>query len=317
MKAIDLFAGCGGLSLGLQNSGIDIVQAYDNWEKSNEIYQKNFEHPIQNIDLSNTKESIKHITKFEFDLIAGGPPCQDFSSAGKRDVSLGRADLTYKFTEIVMHFEPSWFVMENVPLIKNSFILKDVIKDFRKKYGLTAITLDASYFGVPQSRKRFFLIGRLQGKHNELVDRFKMKCSSKPMTVREYLGNSLNTEYYYRHPRNYNRRGIFSVDEPSPTVRGVNRPIPPEYEKKGIMPEGVSIEEVRSLTSRERSYIQTFPKDFILDGPKTHLELMIGNSVPVNLAKVVGEIILNFKEFPVDIFDEDNDKTSPVFQSLP
>ena len=86
MKAIDLFAGCGGLSLGLQNSGIDIVQAFDNWEKSNEIYQKNFDHQIQNIDLSNTKESIKQISEFEFDLIAGGPPCQDFSSAGKRDV---------------------------------------------------------------------------------------------------------------------------------------------------------------------------------------------------------------------------------------
>ena len=58
MKAIDLFAGCGGLSLGLQNSGIDIVQAFDNWEKSNEIYQKNFDHQIQNLDLANTKESI-------------------------------------------------------------------------------------------------------------------------------------------------------------------------------------------------------------------------------------------------------------------
>ena len=83
------------------------------------------------------------------------------------------------------------------------------------------------------------------------------------------------------------------------------------------MPKGVGIGEVRSLTSRERSYIQTFPKDFIFDGSKTNLELMIGNSVPVNLAKIVGEIILNFKEFPTDFFDDDNDKTSPIFHSLP
>lgn len=52
---------------------------------------------------------------------------------------------------------------------------------------------------------------------------------SDRMTIREYLGDEFGTEFYYRHPRSYARRGIFSIDEPSPTIRGVNRPIPGTY----------------------------------------------------------------------------------------
>ena len=52
---------------------------------------------------------------------------------------------------------------------------------------------------------------------------------AKPMTVRDYLGDDLDIKHYYRHPRNYSRRAVFSIDEPSPTVRGVNRPIPKTY----------------------------------------------------------------------------------------
>jgi DNA (cytosine-5)-methyltransferase 1 len=55
--------------------------------------------------------------------------------------------------------------------------------------------------------------------------------SDNPMTIFDYLGDSLELEYYYRHPRSYQRRGIFSIHEPSPTVRGVNRPIPKTYQK--------------------------------------------------------------------------------------
>lgn len=79
------------------------------------------------------------------------------------------------------------------------------------------------------------------------------------MTVADYLGNSLGIEFYYRHPRSYARRGIFSIHEPSPTIRGVNRPVPRGYQLKHNDPVS-SIEGIRSLTTVERSYIQTFPK---------------------------------------------------------
>jgi len=66
------------------------------------------------------------------------------------------------------------------------------------------------------------------------MDYLLQNTTSKKMTVKEYLGNEIDIEYYYRHARNYSRRAIFTVHEPSPTVRGVNRPIPPNYKKKSF-----------------------------------------------------------------------------------
>ena len=75
----------------------------------------------------------------------------------------------------------------------------------------------------------------------------------------------MSTNFYYRHPRNYTRRAVFSIDEPSPTIRGVNRPIPKGY--KGNRNDASKINgNVRSLTTRERSLIQTFPDDFVWVG---------------------------------------------------
>ncbi|WP_308737835.1 DNA cytosine methyltransferase [Nostoc sp. 'Peltigera membranacea cyanobiont' N6] len=113
------------------------------------------------------------------------------------------------------------------------------------------------------------------------------------MTIRDYLGNKLEIQYYYRHPRSYQRRGIFSIDEPSPTVRGVNRPIPKTYKKHPKDPVSI-IENLRPLTTIERSYLQTFPETFIFEGTKTDLEQMIGNAVPVKLAEYVAKSILEY-----------------------
>lgn len=297
MKCIDLFSGCGGLSLGFEKAGYDIVAAFDNWQPAIDVYKENFNHPIKNIDLKNDTLACEEIQKYDFDLIMGGPPCQDFSSAGKRDENGGRADLTYHFANVVCNTRPKWFVMENVEQIKKSYILKDVIAQFSDAgYGLNAVILDASYCGVPQARTRFFLIGHLNDKHNQLLEIFKYQQSKSPMTVKDYLGDSLELQYYYRHPRNYNRRGVFSIDEPSPTVRGVNRPIPSGYKINSCDPKGVVLKEIRPLTTIERSYIQTFPKSFKFQGTKTNLEQMIGNAVPVNLAMFVANGIKHYMD---------------------
>ena len=114
------------------------------------------------------------------------------------------------------------------------------------------------------------------------------------MTIRDYLGDSLGLDYYYRHPRNYSRRGVFSIDEPSPTVRGVNRPLPPGYKKHSGDPININLSDIRPLTTIERSYLQTFPDTFKFEGTKTNLEQMIGNAVPVNLAEFVAKGILQY-----------------------
>lgn len=295
MRTVDLFSGCGGLSLGFQEKGFDILAAFDKWKPAIDIYKENFEHPIYDIDLSD-KEALSIIDSLSPDIIIGGPPCQDFSSAGKRDESLGRADLTLSFANIVTTVKPIWFVMENVSRIKISRILSETIEILKNSnYGLTQDILDASFCGVPQKRKRFFLIGRLNGQDGELAYYLHKNKEKKAMTLQDYFGDSLGLEHYYRHPRSYKRRGIFSIYEPSPTIRGVNRPIPKSYKKHSGDTCSPS-SKVRALTTRERASIQTFPVDFKLTGTKTNLEQAIGNAVPVKLGSFVAQAILEFEQ---------------------
>jgi len=296
MVAVDLFAGCGGLSLGLSNAKIDVVAAYEKWQPAIEVYKRNFDHPVHDFDLSNEVEAIEHIRQYKPDLIAGGPPCQDFSSAGKRNENGGRGNLTLSFAEIVINVLPEWFLMENVERISKSQIYKDAKQMLSKaSYGLTEMVIDASYCNVPQKRKRMFLIGKLCESTNFLKGFLEKRMSAKSMTVKDYFGDDLNIEFYYRHARSYARRGVFSINEPSPTIRGVNRPIPPNYK----FHEGDACREkskIRPLTTLERAQIQTFPKGFKWHaGNKSLMEQLIGNAVPVNLAKFVGEAIVSYK----------------------
>ncbi len=317
MNCIDLFSGCGGMSLGFSKAGFKVAASIDNWDKAIEVYKANFSHDCYLHDLSDETGTLKIINNYPASIIIGGPPCQDFSSAGKRDETRGKADLTYSFANIVCKAMPDWFVMENVPRITKSHILNDVVEQFSKQgYGLTAVILDASFCGVPQKRQRFFLIGQKNGKHNSLKKTIQAELSEQAMTMREYFKDSLGIEYYYRHPRNYSRRGVYSLDEPSPTVRGVNRPIPKGYNKHPADPEHADLSKIRPLTTIERSYIQTFPKNFIWSGGKTNLEQMIGNAVPVNLANFVANAIKKFDEMGgevlTELFDSERSVDIPV-----
>ncbi|MCI6434992.1 MAG: DNA cytosine methyltransferase [Clostridiales bacterium] len=292
MRVIDLFAGCGGMSLGFETAGFDVVAAFDNWDAAITIYESNFSHPIYKRDLS-TDDVIQQISDLQPDLIMGGPPCQDYSIAGKRELGK-RANLTIKFAEIVSEVKPMWVVFENVYNIERFStltVLKQMLSD--AGYGITTRVLDASRCGVPQKRQRFFLIGKLGEKDGFLDEVLASNLSSKQMTVRDYLGDTLKTEFYYMHPRSYNRRAVFSVDEPAATIRGINRPIPENYKRhhadKADIRDGV-----RALTTRERGYIQTFPDTFEFPGAKTDVELAIGNAVPPALAMYVANCVKQY-----------------------
>lgn len=293
LRVVDLFCGCGGMSLGFKEAGFNIVAAYDNWEPAINIYRNNFSHQVIKCDLMNSQVAAE-VRKFRPDIIIGGPPCQDFSISGKRDFEGKRANLTIRFSEIVTDIRPQWFVMENVYNIEKSPVLPKAIKKFKEAgYGITQRVLNASYCGVPQSRKRFFLVGHLGDCDGFLDNIIDSHLSKKQMTVYDYLGDSLNTTYYYMHPRNYARRGVFSIYEPSATIRGINRPIPSNYQHHPADKANIS-DGVRCLTTKERSYLQTFPEWFNLDGVKGSVELAIGNAVPVNLAKYVANCIVEY-----------------------
>lgn len=294
MRVVDLFCGCGGLSLGFIEAGFNLVAAFDNWDDAITVYHNNFKHPVFKQDLSDVEDSAKKVSEYHPDMIIGGPPCQDFSSAGKRDENNGRGDLTVDYAHIIEKVRPEWFVMENVDRILKTTKLKEAISIYKScGYGLTKIVLNASRCGVPQRRKRFIMIGHLGEQDDFMLKVLEERQSDKEMTIRDYMGNELDVDFYYRHPRSYARRGIFSIDEPSPTIRGVNRPMPAGYTLHHNDPV-TTLEGIRPLTALERSMIQTFPKNFKFLGTKTNLEQMIGNAVPVNLGKFVADSINSY-----------------------
>ena len=202
--------------------------------------------------------------------------------------------MTESYAKIVSQVTPQFFVMENVDRAEQSNAFKHARQIFKDSgYGITQIVLDASKCGVPQKRKRFFCIGQLNQEDNFLLKRLTEGLSEKEMTLRDYFGDTLDFEFYYRHPRNYSRRAIFSIDEPAPTMRGMNRPVPKGY--PGHPNDACKLSEnIRALTTLERSLIQTFPASFKWSGNKTDTEQMIGNAVPVKLAEYVANTLLNY-----------------------
>lgn len=282
------------MSLGFEQAGVDVAAAFDKWAPAVEIYRANFNHPIYEKDLCD-KDSIDQIKDMAPDLIIGGPPCQDYSIAGKREQG-NRANLTIRFADIVVGVRPKWVVFENVYNIER-FGTLPIMKEKLKKagYGLTCAVLDASRCGVPQARKRFILVGRLGSEDGFFDKALNTGLTDKQMTVRDYLGDRLGTQYYYMHPRSYARRAVFSIDEPSATIRGINRPIPSNYKRHHADAASIS-DGVRALTTKERSYLQSFPEDFQLPGAKTNVELAIGNAVPPALAKYIASRIVAFEK---------------------
>lgn len=128
-RVVDLFSGCGGMSLGFQEAGFSIVSAYDNWDSAVEIYRQNFSHPIHKVNLMDPI-ALEMISADKPNLIIGGPPCQDFSISGKREFEGKRANLTTRYAEIIVSLKPEWFVMENVYNIEKSPILPAAINSF-------------------------------------------------------------------------------------------------------------------------------------------------------------------------------------------
>lgn len=165
---IDLFCGCGGFSKGFENAGLEGILAVDIWKDAVETYQYNFKKhkaviaDLSEIDLSKFFEEHK-VYKDAVDIIIGGPPCQGFSLSGKRDINDPRNKLYKAFVATVAIFRPKVFVLENVPGIVKLFkgaIWESIQKEFENLgYNLSWEILSSECFGVPQIRKRVFLVG--------------------------------------------------------------------------------------------------------------------------------------------------------------
>lgn len=139
VRAVELFAGAGGMSLGLIRAGFKLVQAYDSWAPAVDVYRRNVGHHVWQHDLKDIFHVGPMLAALAPDIIVGGPPCQDFSPAGER-MEGERAALTRAFAMLVCISRPRWFVMENVPQAAGSRAWEDARAMLAKAgYGLTEL----------------------------------------------------------------------------------------------------------------------------------------------------------------------------------
>ena len=167
LNAIDLFAGCGGLSKGFMDAGFNIIVGVDNDQAALNTFVKNHNGAVAlNADLSlqDTFEQIKEIAgERKIDVIIAGPPCQGFSLTGPRDFDDKRNKLYLAVIEMVKQYQPKAFIIENVPVMSTLYkgqIKEEILKRFRDMgYNIECKILCAADYGVPQIRKRLIFMG--------------------------------------------------------------------------------------------------------------------------------------------------------------
>jgi len=329
MKVISLFSGCGGLDLGFENAGFEIVYANDIDKKIKETFEKNHGVKLDVRSITNVKsEEIP-----DAHGIIGGPPCQSWSLAGAmRGINDDRGKLFYEYVRILKDKKPLFFVAENVPGIISSTHLpefKKILAEFEKiGYNVSYKLLHALDYGVPQERKRVVVVGYRKdlGKKFEFPEPThtdpKLKNGSVKknwITLRKVIGdlpesvpakdkNKTNGELLV--PNHEHMNGGFSTiymsrnrrkdwDSPSFTIQagGRHAPLHPGSAKmKKVGPDEWKFDGEnpvqRRLSVRECARVQTFPDDFVFyyDGIADGYK-MIGNAVPVKLAEQIAKKI--------------------------
>lgn len=322
MKIISLFSGAGGLDLGFENSGFDLVWANEYDKTIWKTFQSNFPHT--QFDKRDIRDIPSKDIPDHIDGIVGGPPCQSWSEAGtQRGIDDARGQLFFEYIRILEDKQPKFFLAENVAGMlfkKNKPALQAILKAFDNAgYTVQYELLNANDFGVPQDRKRVIFIGFRQDlnksfifpKPHRTIPTLKdtiwdIRESAMPALEKNYTnGDELdipNHEYMIGGFSSMfmSRNRVRTWDEPSFTIQagGRHAPIHPQanimikVEKDKFKFDPDSPAPYRRLTVREAARVQTFPDDFIFhyervaDGYK-----MVGNAVPVNFAKALAEAI--------------------------
>src|SRR5262245_49283024 len=171
-RFLDLFCGIGGLSLGLERAGMLPLGGIDAWPDALATFRHN--HPgvpclcadVNHLDVTRIEEALG-LSASQIDVVAGGPPCQGFSTVGKRDADDPRNLLWRSFLALVTEARPAYVVLENVGglnVMAKGGVRDGIIAGFAAAgYRMKARLLRAADYGVPQLRKRLFFLGWLDG----------------------------------------------------------------------------------------------------------------------------------------------------------
>eukprot|EP00913_Durusdinium_trenchii_P026873 g25208.t1 len=289
---------------------MQLITGYERWDKAADVWQYNAKRSAFKMDLANVAEAALHVMEASPTLIAGGPPCQDYSTAGKRVLGKNAA-LTQAFAMIIALVRPQWFVFENTPrapLSINYRQARDIWK--RAGYGLTEHTVVASQYGTAQNRRRFLCVGRLGEQDQFLLSSLVAAASKDLVTVRSILdpdrypddAELMRCDGYFVRPFT-GGRGVFSLDEPAPTIIRSSTGKPNKTYRDNPHPKDhIHYDEAFQLTTHQALRIQGFPADFDTGGYRMKNQgkpwsqrdtmQMIANAVPPPLARAVGEVII-------------------------
>jgi len=315
LNVIDLFCGCGGMSKGLTDAGLNVIAGIDIWNKAVDSYNKNFEHKAYCKDLTqfspeNFNELYNRENK-EIDIIVGGPPCQSFSIAGKRDRNDPRNALFMEYVKYLDYFKPKAFIMENVigMLSKKTAAGENVIdiimQQLNRNYNCVINKLYASDFEVPQNRRRTIIIGirkdlEIFPKEPELI----IKSVEDRIPVKNILipKESVEAKYYLsekalagiENKKDANKKKGFGFGAQMLDFNKPSYTIPARYWKDGYDAlVKYNDREIRRLTITELKRIQSFPDNYIIEGSNKDIIMQIGNAVACKFAYYLGKYIIN------------------------
>jgi len=305
-RVVDLFSGAGGLTQGFSKD-YDVLFAIEHDKDAATTYSANFKHPMINEDI--TKIDAESLLKQygKADVIIGGPPCQGFSMAGKRDNKDPRNSLFMDYLRFVRVFEPSYFILENVPgiltmktsageLVKNILISEVEKLGYKIKFE----KLYAPDYGIPQKRRRVIF---LAWKVNE--PQFPQKTHTKETYVpiktilfpreevpeKYYHSQKMIDGFFARLKKNKEAGKGFGAqfikeNEPCYTISA-------RYYKDGCDAlVKYSDTEIRKLTEKEVARVQSFPDSFVFPVSSVQTYKQIGNAVPCKLGEVIATSIL-------------------------
>jgi DNA (cytosine-5)-methyltransferase 1 len=324
-ETIDLFAGAGGLSLGLHAAGFFAVEAFEWDDDACRTYRN---------ALPDTKMTAGPVQDVEFkrfkgiDLIAAGPPCQPFSSGGKGLAAEDDRDMMPQFIRAIREARPKAFLLENVPglaTVRHHKYLSAVVEAIENLgYRVSYRVLNAADFGVPQKRRRLFVVGAKKktyldfpepthgpssknGAHipaSAVLDIGYQPKTPNPSRVVYARNPDPRPSPYDGHLFNGGGRPI-DLQQPCHTIlaaAGGNKThfidtlgiVPPYHASllAGGKPRKGFVEGARRLTPEESAKIQTFPCDMEFFGSRSSQYTQIGNAVPPKLAQALGEALM-------------------------
>ncbi|MBK5484678.1 DNA cytosine methyltransferase [Peribacillus sp. TH16] len=333
MVVVDLFCGAGGLHIGFEQAGFKIGLCADNNSLVERTHKFNFPNiPFTNKDIRNinSEEIYGVLGESEVDVLIGGPPCQGFSTIGKRSSSDiekrtlkdERNTLVLEYIRLINELQPKYFIMENVKGIltmdKGMFIegIKEELGKTKYKFGIKLINM--ADYGVPQMRERVFIIGNRLGHEIEFPPKSHSQNEENGLLpwencwkVIEDLSTIEEDKEFNHVPLKHTEKNIERYKLIPEGGRLPEDSLPPELYRKNfgntykrlsrtnpaltMVPgnDAFPIHPIlnRSLTVREAARIQTFPDWMIFQGNRRQQGHQVGNAVPPMFSKILANHI--------------------------